>query len=246
MAQMFCLRNRVKLERDQQYQSEGQQCPARAEPEGVEALAGSIKGGNMDTIEYKGYNIEILPDENPDDPRTWDNLGTMLCFHRRYTLGDKTDLSSDNFNGWNEIYNYLVKEKHAVVILPLYLYDHGGICMKVGSFSGLLPQGHAEFDSGQVGFIYVTKEKIQEAFIPKAKIMTKAIKEKAEKVLRAEVEIYNQYISGDVYGFRITKNDQEFDACWGFFGSDDAEAEAKSQVDYFSEEEKKLTPALLA
>ena len=24
-----------------------------------------------------------------DDPRSWDNIGTMVCFHSRYNLGDK-------------------------------------------------------------------------------------------------------------------------------------------------------------
>lgn len=195
-------------------------------------------------IEYKGYNIEILPDENPDDPRNWDNLGTMLCFHGRYKLGDKTDLSHEDFNGWDEIYDYLVKEKHAVIIMPLYVYEHGGICMKVGSFSGLLPQGHAEFDSGHVGFIYISKEKALKEFSKKA--ITKAFKEKLEKILTAEVKIYNAYISGSVYGFRVEKNGNEFDACWGFYDEDDAIAEAKSQIDYYAAEEKKLLPALCA
>lgn len=195
-------------------------------------------------IEYKGYNIEILPDEHPDDPRNWDNLGTMLCFHGSYRLGDKTDLSHKDFNGWNEIYDYLVKEKNAVVILPLYLYDHSGISMKVGSFSGLLPQGHAEFDSGQVGFIYIEKEKALKEFSKKA--ITKAFKEKLAKLLQGEVETYNQYLTGDVYGFKVTKNGNEFDACWGFFGDEDAIAEAKSQIDYYAKEEKKLLPALCA
>jgi len=31
------------------------------------------------------YQIEIIHDEFPQNPRIeWDNLGTMVCFHRRY------------------------------------------------------------------------------------------------------------------------------------------------------------------
>jgi hypothetical protein len=185
-------------------------------------------------------------DDNPQNPREDDNLGTMLCFHGGYTLGDKTDLSSKDFNGWNEIYDYLIKEKKAIIILPLYLYDHSGLSIKVGSFQGLLPQGHAEFDSGQVGFIYVTKEKIQKEFIPKVEKLTKALKVRTEKVLRAEVEIYNQYLNGEVYGFKIEKNGQDFDSCWGFYEIDDAIKEAEDNIDYLAKEEKKLIPALVA
>ena len=67
--------------------------------------------------------------------------------------------------------------------------------------------------------------------------MNKNIIKKAEEALRAEVETYNQYLTGDVYGFRqfkINKNpkkcptcehiveekETEIDSCWGFYGSD--------------------------
>lgn len=33
--------------------------------------------------------IQISHDEMAESPREWDSLGTMACFHRRYTLGDK-------------------------------------------------------------------------------------------------------------------------------------------------------------
>lgn len=143
----------------------------------------------------------------------------MLCFHKRYVLGDRTGLIASDFNGWDDIENYLIKDEKAVILLPLYLYDHSGLRMKVGSFSGLLPQGHAEFDSGQVGYIYITRKKLK---------AEKISKKKAEECLRAEVEAYNQYLSGDIYGFTITKKtkcdkcgheDEEIlDSCSGFFG----------------------------
>jgi len=35
------------------------------------------------------YKIEIEPHLGPMDPREWDNLATMVCWHRRYNLGDE-------------------------------------------------------------------------------------------------------------------------------------------------------------
>lgn len=32
--------------------------------------------------------LVIEQDQFPEDPRSWDNLGTMLCCHRDYQLGD--------------------------------------------------------------------------------------------------------------------------------------------------------------
>ena len=43
------------------------------------------------------------------------------------------------------------------VILPLYLFDHSGISISTGSF-------HDPWDSGQVGFIYASKEKAKEGW----------------------------------------------------------------------------------
>jgi len=168
----------------------------------------------------------LIQDNDPFDPRENENLGTMVCFHKRYTLGDKTELNSDMFNGWEEMYDYLIKEKKAVMVLPLYLYDHSGISMKVGSFQGYLPQGHAEFDSGQVGFIYCTKEDLKRIGITKAK---------AEKSLMAEVGEYNQYIQGDVYCLvkeTYNKDKEQIDQenCGGYYGYIEAEKALENEI----------------
>lgn len=181
----------------------------------------------METIktfkEKKGKKIlKIFVDENPQNPREWDNVGKMVCFHKRYDLGDETDLRTEDFVGWEDLKQFLYKEKNAVIVLPLYLYDHSGLRIKIGSFQGLLPQGHAEFDSGQVGFIYVDRQTlIDEKLVGKGK--------KAENILKQEVETYNQYLSGNVYGFQVVTNkkcktcghteEEVIDSCLGFLGN---------------------------
>ena len=42
-----------------------------------------------DSVEYRGYTINIYQDENSESPREWDNAGTMICSHSRYNLGDE-------------------------------------------------------------------------------------------------------------------------------------------------------------
>lgn len=170
-------------------------------------------------MKYKGYEIEIKPDECGESPREMDNLGTMVCFHRRYTLGDK--------HGWtepSEFHDWLVKqEKEGAVVLSLYLYDHSGITMNTTGFS-------CPWDSGQVGVIFVQKEKVLKEF-SKGKL-TAALRKKVEKILVSEVGTYDQFIRGDVYGYVINGPELEDDSCWGYYGEDDALAEAKSVVDY--------------
>lgn len=190
----------------------------------------------IDTIEYKGYDIKLYQDTNAENPRNWDNLGTMVCFHKRYNLGDKTDLKSDMFEGWNEVKDYLIKEKGAVVIAPLFLYDHSILRVKIGDFYGLLPQGHARFDSGQIGFIYASGDDIRKEY--NVKRISKQLKEKAMKVLKSEVDVYDKWGSGQVYGFQTEKDGEYIDSCWGFYDTDEAIQEAKGNIDYETEQKR--------
>jgi len=165
----------------------------------------------VETIEYKGYTIKIYPDEMAADPREWENLGKMVCFHGRYNLGDKHDYKTEDFDGWKEMSEHLIKEEGALVILPLYLYDHSGITMSTGSFS-------CPWDSGQVGFIYADKKMILDFY--GGKKVTKAKLKRVEKGLRAEVEVYDSWISGSCYGWNADDpdGDEIDDSCWGYYG----------------------------
>ena len=102
--------------------------------------------------------------------------------------------------------NWRIERENAVLIYPLYLYDHSGLNIKIGSYSGILPEGHARFDSGQVGFIYATKEDIRKEF--SVKKVTKELLKKTEKILNNEVENYNAYLSGNVFSYTIEKSEE--------------------------------------
>jgi len=63
------------------------------------------------------------------------------------------------------------------------------------------------------------------------KLVTKKVRERAEKHLIGEVKTYDQYVTGDVYGFKLKtvstcdkghehKEEEEIDSCWGFYGTD--------------------------
>jgi hypothetical protein len=120
------------------------------------------------------------------------------------------------FNGWDELRDYLEKERNAINITPLYLYDHGGITMKTGRFG-------CPWDSGQVGFIFTTKEMIDKEGIKPERI---------QDILEGEVEVYNQFIEGDVWDVVIKDDEGGFvDQCGGFYGYSYAEEEAQRMVE---------------
>jgi hypothetical protein len=177
--------------------------------------AGKARSANMQEVVHRVENeevvLKIVRDEYPVNPREWDNLGTMVCFHRRYDLGDPHDFETPG--------EFLerVTERDAI-ILPLYLYDHSGITMSTVPF-------HCPWDSGQVGWIYVLKEDVRKEW--GVKRITPKLRKKVEDILRSEVETYDQYLQGDVYGFTLHNkckscgNEFELiDSCWGFYGDD--------------------------
>lgn len=187
-------------------------------------------------ISYKGYFIKVIVDEDPQDPREWGCMGTMYAKgHRRYTLGDKEcdGMTTDMFGSWKETREYIEKKLDAAICLPLGLLDHSGLHMYVGGGGHWSDPGN--WDSGTVGFIYISREKIRKEYSVK-RISPKLLK-RVEDYLRGEVETYNMYLRGEVYGFVIEDPDGEkLDSCWGFYGDPESKGgcidEAKSQIDY--------------
>lgn len=183
----------------------------------------------IETIEYRECIIKIYPDETADDPRDWDNFSNMICFHHNYNLGDK-----HNFSDSHELSDYLKKNK--TLNLPLFLLDHSGLRMSTNNFLYCDP---GQWDSGQVGIIYVDYEKIRKEY--NVKHVTKNIKQKVYKVLESEVYVYDDYLNGNVYGYVTeTAAGESIDSCWGFFGETSYMMEqAKSSIDYHIQEKRK-------
>lgn len=164
-------------------------------------------------IENEKYKLEIFDDLNPCSPREFDNLGTMVCFHRRYNLGDETEHKSSDFSSWEELENYLYKEEDALIAIPVFMYDHSGLWINTTGFS-------CPWDSGQVGYIYISKEKVRREY--SCKRISKKLKKMIREMLCSEVDLYNDYLSGNVYGFTLTdkENAEEIDSSCGFYGTD--------------------------
>ena len=106
-----------------------------------------------------------------------------------------------------------------IPVRELFLYDHSGITMSTGRFS-------CPWDSGQVGIAFIPPEIFKANFDNDM--------EKGLKAIDQEVEEYDQYLTGDVWGY-VTSTvdedgdpDEEVDSCWGFYGFDYCVEEAKA------------------
>ena len=200
------------------------------------------------------YTYEIEQDTFRDSPREWDNLGAMVCMHSRYTLGDEQPTAVGNWlsemlydlgierldkNGyttesWDDfIYDLENDDDEAIgkaqnliqdkcFILPLFLRDHSGITMRTVPFS-------CPWDSGQVGFIYVTKDAVRKEW--GVKRISAKLRQTVIDNLIGEVKMYDQYLTGDVWFFSIKDRFEDVvDSYGGFFGYDHCEEEAQSMA----------------
>ena len=71
----------------------------------------------MTTISNGKYRLEIFHDENCESPRENEcNSCIMVCFHKRYNLGDKHDLKIGDYSSWAEVETEIKKD----IMLRLY------------------------------------------------------------------------------------------------------------------------------
>jgi len=163
----------------------------------------------------------IMYDPEPVSPREWNNLGTMVCFHKRYNLGDAPG-RKHGFETPSQFMKFLEENEDKILVLPLYLMDHSGLSISVDDTMFRMVDS-VGWDWGQVGWTYVTYEDIRKAY--NVQRVTRKVLEKAKRVLIAEVEEYNKYLQGQVMGFIIQEHHhvkcwQTIDSCFGFYDID--------------------------
>ena len=145
--------------------------------------------------------LNVKLDFNPTNPREdCEHSSVIIYSSTRYLLGDKrveqgTEVSTvDN------------------IVLPVYAYIHSGTALSTTPFS-------CPWDSGQCGFIYEDKEAIRKEF--GVKRISPKLRKRIENRMKSEIELFDQYINGEVYGFVIKDDEGEVvDSCWGFYGTD--------------------------
>ena len=182
------------------------------------------------------YTLQIKLDENGflNSPREWDNVGTMVCLHNKYNLGDEHNIQADDFDGWQEIKEHLIKENGDIVILPLYLYDHSGLAISTTPFN-------CNWDSGQIGFIYAKKgfEDLSDEQIGFIYAEKGASDEQLAANMVSEVKNYSQYLSGDIYCYLVRDEEGDIvDSCGGYYDKEQAEDDGNSSLNNLNEEAK--------
>jgi hypothetical protein len=159
----------------------------------AEVLSHTLPDGGRVAVEY---------DTDPGSPRSWDNLGTLALLDRcRYCFGDEALPRAEVL---------ALLRRPDLIALPVYIYDHSGITINTTGFS-------CPWDSGMVGVIYVSRDAVRREWNKKA--ISPKLLDQVRKSLRGEIAVLDQYLTGQVYGFRVYDPEgEEVDSCWGFYG----------------------------
>ena len=190
------------------------------------------------------YKLSFHQDNDSEDPRHWDPPATMLCWSKRYSLGDKHNYDTINDALYSLCEQYgldaetickfqdgdkspkqrdqriMDELKEHVCIKFIYMFDHSGITISVDDFRDA-------WDSGVVGIIYMDKQTTLDNFPNADEVSWYMI---AEQHLRDEVNEYDQWINGDIYGYCLEKLvkcehcnhevEEHIDSMGGFYGND--------------------------
>jgi hypothetical protein len=155
-----------------------------------------------------GLTVSLHVDEDCSSPRDYDNLGTMVAWHRRFCLGDTQPRETPD--EWMDDFRATNADWRSAVMLPVYMHEHGNVALAVRDFGD-------PWDSGQVGWIYALPAQIRKAY--RCTRISARVRAEVAAVLRSEVDTYGRYVNGECYGYVIEDaSGDTLDSCWGFIG----------------------------
>jgi len=173
---------------------------------------------NFGTLAFKGYRES---DESIPDPINW--LASKLGLEDDQVMRIANNLRVSYYS--DEVKAVLeARFFNEYVALPVYKYEHSGVAFNTTGF-------HCRWDSGQIGYIYITREDARNIW--GLKRLSPQKRQWALDILKGEVESYSQWANGELYGFTIEDEEKGIDdSCGGFYGNDWANNGVLDHIDY--------------
>lgn len=147
-------------------------------------------------MENKEYELEqdrvlkIYRDNNAESPDDWKNTDIFLIYdHRQFTVKRK-GFDPEDIAEWYQA-SFRTLDYDGYYVFPVAAYIHSGIVLNLTN--SLNRQG---WDTSVRGFIIVNKINDDQVRVSE---------EKAKEYAEGLIETWNQYLSGDVWGFRVFK-----------------------------------------
>ena len=166
------------------------------------------------TFTVGDYTIEIRSDDDAESPEAWGNTDIFLAYNAYRVGAGRKGYARDGADH--------VRDYH---VFTLGVNDGPYTILGLGSELAI-PDGDDDDDDGTdtgPGYVYVSRKEWPDAG-------------DARKAADALVDEWNDYLSGNVYGYVIKDADgEQVESCWGFIGDpdtsgvvDDATAQAQA------------------
>lgn len=148
-----------------------------------------LKSGNI---------LRVEQDSDPESPDNWGNEDMFLVYeHRDFTIRRKGFEPRDIFEYLEDCHEQVDNNKYDdYYIFLVYAYIHSGVSLSLGNDKYPF---NDRFDVSTTGYILIKKNPKGDAF--DIIVTEKEAKELAEGL----IETWNQYLSGNIWGFKILK-----------------------------------------
>jgi hypothetical protein len=119
-----------------------------------------------------------------------------------------------------EILKEMARERY--VILSVHMHRHSGVTLNTSGF-------RSDWDSGQVGWIYVSYEKVREVYGDTSEETLQIVHD----VLETEIDVYSTYVAGEAVRYVTTdpQTGETVDRGAGFINEDLCLQEARRQAE---------------
>ena len=179
---------------------------------------------------YKGFRLQISPDEFADNPEeNTDSPVFLVHFHRDlwhcfdglpfFRLHERgcahTGRTEDAFREWLTIYD---KKEWAVYTVDSYI--HGGVRLALSGSIEAARMPDRQWDVSRCGFVLIKKDGDWGDGV------------NFEEAAASHIKVWNQYLEGDVWTADVMDSSGEtLESCGGLYGDDYAWEWAREQVD---------------
>lgn len=225
----------------------------------------------IETIQVQGLLAKIYQDPDAQNPEDMTDAPVWLGhYHRQFHRSPKELPFRDGpgFVDWYRGYNgeerenddlsgpgapvFLKKRKQelqkqwAVFIVRSYI--HGGVSLALEGSLDHLRMPDQQFDVSRCGVVLIDKVKWREyvGTPPTPEDGVAVDQTDWRKIAEAHLKEWNQYLGGEVYGYRVVKmqtcnlgheHEEELDSCWGVYGKDATVEMAREAAEAFAAEE---------
>jgi hypothetical protein len=200
------------------------------------------------SFKVNGLSVNIVHDDDAESPRQWDNMGTLVILDENLGLPCDGNHNKHDFKSIAALMAHL--QVNQSVWLPVFFRDGYTKSIETNvaemvrqkiAYSNLPEDAESDaieelWPRGQCGVIFIDSDKVAHEYGDD----TPENRAKALECLKGEIDTYNQWLAGDIWGYEIERievckscecsKNTFVDSCWGFYGLEYAIEEAKQSA----------------